>query len=237
MLHGTGEQALENTQLVHTALGNAELVVFANATACKTLVESCAAQVKLADDVLHKLGAMQAVHGSVSLGPDTAAPAAPAAPPMNGSGSWIAGVPTPTGRYWYAGASYERDWQHLQNDAAQHASNLQRLSNLSTTAAHAMAAALADNAMGLWRGTRCVTHDRLPLVGPLEATSAPGLWICAGMGSRGLSLAALCAELLVSYIHSEPLPVEHGLSKRLFVNRPAKGRRVAQSPDPTGRGR
>jgi tRNA 5-methylaminomethyl-2-thiouridine biosynthesis bifunctional protein len=90
---------------------------------------------------------------------------------------------------------------------------------------------MAAKTVRLWSGTRCVTHDRLPLVGPLEASPSSGLWICTGMGSRGLSLAALCAELLAAYIHSEPLPLEHTLSKSLFVNRPAKGRRSAERSD------
>jgi tRNA 5-methylaminomethyl-2-thiouridine biosynthesis bifunctional protein len=145
---------------------------------------------------------------------------------VNGSGSWIAGVPQPAGAFWYAGASYELDPKRLQDDAMQHASNLERLRALSDKAASTMATALADKTIGIWRGTRCVTHDRLPLVGPLEATAAPSLWICAGMGSRGLSLAALSAELLAAHVHGEPLPLEQSLSKRLLVNRPAKGRKA-----------
>jgi tRNA 5-methylaminomethyl-2-thiouridine biosynthesis bifunctional protein len=70
-----------------------------------------------------------------------------------------------------------------------------------------------------WTSTRCITHDRLPLVGPVETTAGPGLWLCVGMGARGLSLSALCAELLAARLGAEPLPVEFSLSRSLDVNR------------------
>jgi tRNA 5-methylaminomethyl-2-thiouridine biosynthesis bifunctional protein len=203
-------------------------VVFANALGCKPLIESLAPQVTLADDVLRKIGALQGVHGSVSFGPDLEQTQDR---PMNGSGSWIANVPTPLGAHWYAGASYETVPERLHDHAVQHAGNLQRLRALCARSAKAMAAAIAANTIRIWSGTRCVTHDRLPLVGPLDVSPSPSLWICAGMGSRGLSLAALCAELLVAYMHSEPLPLEHSLSKSLLVNRPAKGRSLQHRSD------
>jgi tRNA 5-methylaminomethyl-2-thiouridine biosynthesis bifunctional protein len=70
-----------------------------------------------------------------------------------------------------------------------------------------------------WSATRCVTHDRLPLVGPVETAAGSGLWLCVGMGARGLSFSALCAELLVARLRAEPLPVEFSLSGGLDVNR------------------
>jgi len=39
--------------------------------------------------------------------------------------------------------------------------------------------------------------------------------LCTGMGSRGLSFAALCAELLAAQLHGEPLPVESQLAKAI----------------------
>ena len=47
-----------------------------------------------------------------------------------------------------------------------------------------------------WRGSRCTSPDRLPAVGQI----APGLHLCAAMGSRGLSFAALCAQALTQTI-------------------------------------
>ncbi len=51
-----------------------------------------------------------------------------------------------------------------------------------------------------WRAT---TQDRLPLVGKI----ADGLYASLGHGSRGMACAPLCAELLVSLMRNEPLPV------------------------------
>jgi tRNA 5-methylaminomethyl-2-thiouridine biosynthesis bifunctional protein len=61
------------------------------------------------------------------------------------------------------------------------------------------------------------------LVGPLEKTVSPSLWICVGMGARGLSFSALCAELLVAQLGGEPLPVESKLAKLLTTNRMHRG--------------
>jgi tRNA 5-methylaminomethyl-2-thiouridine biosynthesis bifunctional protein len=39
------------------------------------------------------------------------------------------------------------------------------------------------------------------------------------MGSRGLTFAALCAELLAARFHAEPLPVEARLAEALDLAR------------------
>jgi tRNA 5-methylaminomethyl-2-thiouridine biosynthesis bifunctional protein len=41
------------------------------------------------------------------------------------------------------------------------------------------------------------------------------------MGSRGLTFAALCAELLAARLHAEPLPVEQRLAHALLPQRAA----------------
>lgn len=64
-----------------------------------------------------------------------------------------------------------------------------------------------------WAGVRCATPTRLPSVGPVA--NADGLWVCTGMGSRGLTFAALCAELLAAQLHGEPWPVEQRLARAL----------------------
>jgi tRNA 5-methylaminomethyl-2-thiouridine biosynthesis bifunctional protein len=49
------------------------------------------------------------------------------------------------------------------------------------------------------------------MLGPLPSAQAAGVWVCSGMGSRGLTFAALCAELLAARLHAEPLAVEQRL--------------------------
>ena len=97
-----------------------------------------------------------------------------------------------------------------------------------------------------WAGVRAATPDYLPLVGPapkagefsslfsgLESNSKrwiakagpyyPGLYICAGFGSRGLTTVPLCAEWLAGLINEEmsclPRSLIHALSPARFLRR------------------
>jgi tRNA 5-methylaminomethyl-2-thiouridine biosynthesis bifunctional protein len=57
----------------------------------------------------------------------------------------------------------------------------------------------------------------------VDAAHQPGLWVCTGMGARGLTLGLLCAELLAARLHGEPLPVEAKLAQALGVERLGTG--------------
>lgn len=61
---------------------------------------------------------------------------------------------------------------------------------------------------------RATTPDRLPLAGavPPDGQEAGGLHVLSGLGSRGLVTAPLLAELVVSLLLGEPLPVERELA-------------------------
>ncbi|MGH8820671.1 MAG: FAD-dependent oxidoreductase, partial [Rhodoferax sp.] len=79
---------------------------------------------------------------------------------------------------------------------------------------------------------RCAAPDRLPLLGP---TQLPGVWICTAMGSRGLTMAVLCGELLAAQVHGEPLPIEQSLARRLSAGRfdpPTLSRHEPSGPRP-----
>ena len=109
--------------------------------------------------------------------------------------------------------------------AADHAYNLIRLRHLS-------AACLADAdpppaALHGRVGWRLLTQDRLPLIGPvprlddaaLQAQTPlarlprlPGLHLWAGLGSRGITWAALGAQLLAARISGAPWPLERSLA-------------------------
>ncbi|RYF72780.1 MAG: hypothetical protein EOO29_27810, partial [Comamonadaceae bacterium] len=54
--------------------------------------------------------------------------------------------------------------------------------------------------------------------GPVDA-ARPGLWVCTALGSRGLSFATLCAELLAARWHGEPLPVPAAWARGLDTAR------------------
>jgi tRNA 5-methylaminomethyl-2-thiouridine biosynthesis bifunctional protein len=77
-----------------------------------------------------------------------------------------------------------------------------------------------------WAGQRCTSRDRLPITG-LWSSEFPGLHLSAAMGSRGLTFAALCAELLAAQLHGEPLPLEASLAKAFAADR--FGRAQAQT--------
>jgi len=70
-----------------------------------------------------------------------------------------------------------------------------------------------------WHNERCVSADRLPLVGPVNPLVDDGLWVSTGMGSRGLSFAMLCAELLATRWSAEPWPLPASLARALDPRR------------------
>lgn len=81
---------------------------------------------------------------------------------------------------------------------------------------------------------RATTPDRLPVAGTVAPRGGPadGLHLLTGLGSRGLVTAPLLAELVVSGLLGEPLPVERELAAAVWpgrfrerATRPRGGRR------------
>lgn len=158
---------------------------------------------------------LQAIRGQVTFGLNNAShPLPPFA--VNGHGGFIPAITTPDGPMWLMGAGYERDMQMPEIKAQDHTDNLTRLQTLLPNAAAAFADQFSPPQARGWAGIRCATPHRLPLVANLcKLHAQPGLWVCTGMGSRGLSFAALCGELLAAQLHGEPLPIEASLAKML----------------------
>jgi tRNA 5-methylaminomethyl-2-thiouridine biosynthesis bifunctional protein len=208
-------------------LARVDRVVIANAMGAVPLM---AAMTKALPDMgllMPPLPALQGVQGQLSWGlhaglVDDALPPFP----VNGSGSLIPRVPSADGPAWFAGANYQTDSQTPFTLAESHAANLERLSDLLPGVGAAVSTRFAEGKVHLWQNIRCVTTDRLPLVGPLLALKADeaqsSVWLCAGMGSRGLTLSALCAELLAAQWSGEPLPVEASLAAALGTQRHAR---------------
>lgn len=188
-------------------LAQADIVVLANAMGCKPLLESLALPPALAQ----RVSGLHAMYGTVSLG-DTL-PGLPATP-VNGLGSLVPNVPDEMGAFWAAGAGFD---SALPDTEAQHGLNLQRLQSLLPEAAALLAPQFAQKQVRAWCHARCVTQDRLPWVG--EVPDHAGLWVCAGMGARGLSFAALCAEVLAARLGAEPLPQPAALLRSLDLLR------------------
>jgi tRNA 5-methylaminomethyl-2-thiouridine biosynthesis bifunctional protein len=207
-------------------LGTYEQVVLANAVACSTLLRKMAAGAPASPQLMARLSQLQAVHGTLSHG--TYAEDIPGLPahPLNGQGCFLPRIPGTAGVQWMAGSTFEADAQVAADLGAQHLANMQRLRQLLPAGEIDIADVLDRGPVSQWSATRCVTHDRLPLVGPVDEPAKSGLWLCVGMGSRGLSFSALCAELLAARLCCEPLPMEARLARSLDVHRPQRQRAV-----------
>lgn len=119
------------------------------------------------------------------------------------------------------GATYELQFDHLDTNERANQVNLQKLDQLAGNINWHRAA------KDQWAGIRTAAPDYLPVVGPVpdkplfqqrfarlvddskrwlavEGAFLPGLYICAGFGSRGLTSVPVCAEWLASVINNEP---------------------------------
>ena len=103
--------------------------------------------------------------------------------------------------------------------AAHHRANQARLNALLPACARALADLFDADKVHSWRNTRCATADRLPVLGPLMGGDTPTLWISTALGSRGLSLSVLCAEVLAARLSGEPWPIEASLAGMIDSNR------------------
>ena len=140
--------------------------------------------------------------------------------PVNGHGSFISGVPTPEGLPgWFIGATFERNCEQAPVREEDHAANQVRLATLLPALGEAMAGQFGPDRVQGWAGLRCTLPNRLPAVGPIDRQRLPGLWLSAGMGARGISLAVLCGELLAAWLNHEPLPLPEALAKHLAAER------------------
>ncbi|MCE3270720.1 MAG: hypothetical protein K0S57_1117 [Ramlibacter sp.] len=157
---------------------------------------------------------LHAVGGQVTWAPREDALALPPFP-VNGNGHFIPHVPLVERGAWITGSSYRRGEADASVRDEDTLANLERVRAVLPAAADAMAAAIDAGTVRSWSGVRCASADRRPLVGEL----APGWWVSTAMGSRGLTFAMLCAELLAARLHAEPLPLEARLAQALDAAR------------------
>lgn len=192
-------------QVLDTAgklLAEAHLVVLASGYASKALAATAVATPL----------ALQPIRGQVSWGYQ--ALELPACP-VNGHGGLLPNIPSDKGTFWLMGSTYQRDETLPLIKQQDNDENFERLQTLLPhTATHLTEQFQAPNSYA-WAGIRCATPNRLPLLRRLSNLSDAPLWVCAGMGSRGLTFAALCGELLAAQLHGEPLPIELQLTASL----------------------
>ena len=134
------------------------------------------------------------------------------------------------------GATYHPGSVGIANKTADDLFNLAKLASFSNEQQ------FSRELIGNWSGTRAAAPDYLPLVGPVPDSHAfqqtykalatdskrwlpvagdyyPGLYLCAGFGSRGLTTAPLCGEWLASLINNEPSFIPHHFTQSLSPSR------------------
>ena len=180
-------------------LAEAELVVLAAAHGTAALLEGLP---------------LQPVRGQVSWAFVQAGASLPPFP-VNGNGHFLPGIPMGRGTAWLCGSSYGRGDADTAERAEDHRANFEKLAALLPPVARGLEPGFIAGTVGAWTGVRCASTDRRPYLGEV----ATGLWVSTAMGSRGLTFAALCGELLAARLHAEPPPLERRLADALDVAR------------------
>jgi len=169
---------------------------------------------------------LRPVKGQLSFGPLTGAPDAER--PQRQDGVFVPCYEEQAApRLWAMGSTYERGVDNSDVTDTAHARNLASLDALHPAAAARMREQAAGGQLRGWAGVRCASLDRLPLAGSLPdiaATAAllgqppfhrrkprlselprlPGLFTLSALGSRGLTLASLCADVLARHALGQP---------------------------------
>lgn len=148
--------------------------------------------------------------------------------PVNGGGVFVPRCHWQGQDHWAMGATYERGQSTVEVTAANHQANLAALQAWLPDLAEVLAPSFQSHRVAGWSEIRCATGDRLPLAGALPDVASlqiqrpvhdqprlNGLHALVGLGSRGLTLALLCAELLAARMAQEPLPVPADLADAL----------------------
>lgn len=134
------------------------------------------------------------------------------------------------------GSSFQPGESDMAERPADHAANLRRLAGLQPQQSAALARLDPAQLHG-YVGVRCVSANRLPLIGAVVDEAAamapgfrlrgphahlprvPGLYAALAYGSRGLTWSVLGAELLAAQIDGGPLPLEADLAAALDPGR------------------
>lgn len=163
---------------------------------------------------------MNGLYGRISLLRDTDLPMLRTA--LTGDGYMAS---TPAG-FCAVGATYEAGEARVLSEEDAHEHNLATFEKLTGGRPDV-------TARGFYEGVRAVASDRMPLAGRAftaqtlsvfhyrgrpEVSAVPradGLWICAGLGSRGITWGLACARLTAAGICGEPPPLQTSLVRQL----------------------
>ncbi len=197
-------------------LAQAPQLLIANAGDAPRLV----AMATLATPGIRTLAPLTPLHGQVSWASHRESESGLLPPfPVNGAGSVIANVPQDGGSAWFAGATYETGDAAGARVHQAHHHNQAQMTRLLPATETLFTQALQSERLQAWHGTRWATADRLPLVGGVHESGQPGLWLSTAMGSRGLTFAVLCAEVLAAQLCGEPSPLPKRLLRLIAADR------------------
>jgi tRNA 5-methylaminomethyl-2-thiouridine biosynthesis bifunctional protein len=158
--------------------------------------------------------------------------------PVHGTISWTPNVElnSPRGLGYFIGSTFERDQAHIQNSLA---SRLRNLSHLLAMFPGLHKDTPKNAEFHDWSGVRSTCPDRLPLCGPMALQSAKtstitptlapdssathpafaapeqGLYVVSALGSRGVALCTLMAEVLSAHLNGEPQVLPKRLLKAI----------------------
>lgn len=171
---------------------------------------------------------LDALRGRITLLRDTDLATLKA--PVSGEG-YISNLPD---GFCGVGATYENDQLAAWDEERAHTANLEKLATIMRETEDVVVT-------GAYQGVRAVGLGRLPYVGPvcdekawIATTKArgncdlehppviEGLWVMAGMGSRGVSMSTLCARILVSWMDGTPMPIDNRVVRCLTSARSVK---------------
>ncbi len=141
--------------------------------------------------------ALVPVAGQISWGLHDATNKAFPAFAVNGYGGFVNHVPTAEGWAWYSGATFHRGQTGAKVTPQDHAENYAKFQQLLPQAARQLEAQwrTPDSLRG-WSGVRCTSVNRMPVCRALNPAKLPSWYVLTALGSRGLTLAMVCAERL-----------------------------------------
>ena len=119
------------------------------------------------------------------------------------------------------GSSFNEDMPEPEMRSEDHLANLRRLEAMLP----GFGDGIAPESLSGRVAFRAMSFDRLPVLGALSDPGLPattdqdGLFACLALGSRGMTWAALAAEIVASRITGEPMPVERSLLRALDPSR------------------
>lgn len=168
---------------------------------------------------------VRTARGQLSLYPQAAAPADQRAtlPRMALAGDGYV-LPEIDGRAVFGASTHDGD-RTAEARLSDHLWNLQRLNRLCR-----QAAPLCVERLQAQVGWRCISSDRLPIIGampdeaaaaqpaPIDARAVPrqaGLYLFTALGSRGIGWAAVGARQLAADMAATPAPLPRSLSSRI----------------------